>query len=117
MVRRWRGSEIRQRLERSGTPSARRPYLLSKIFRVFRALRGSVYRSSFRHSFMKILLALLLLVTAAVAAPFEIKEGDRILLLGDALLERENAYGDLELRMHEQFPKTRFTVRNLSWSG
>ncbi|MEO8352869.1 MAG: PVC-type heme-binding CxxCH protein, partial [Chthoniobacteraceae bacterium] len=50
-------------------------------------------------------------------APFEIKEGDRVLLLGDALLERENTYGYLETRMHEQFPDRKFTVRNLSMSG
>ena len=35
----------------------------------------------------------------------------------DALLERENTYGLLETRMHEQFPNVKFTVRNLSWSG
>jgi hypothetical protein len=29
----------------------------------------------------------------------------------------ENTYGHLETRMHEQFPKVSFTVRNLSWSG
>ncbi len=66
---------------------------------------------------MKILLALSLAATTAFAAPFQIAEGERVLLLGDALLERENTYGDLELRMHEQFPKVSFTVRNLSWSG
>jgi len=51
------------------------------------------------------------------ADAFEIKEGDRVLLLGDTLLERENTYGDLELRMHEQFPDRKFSVRNLSWAG
>jgi len=65
----------------------------------------------------KTLFALLVSTVGAVAAPFEIKDGDRVLLLGDALLERENTYGDLELRMHEQFPQAHFTVRNLSWSG
>jgi putative heme-binding domain-containing protein len=48
---------------------------------------------------------------------FEIKEGDRVVFLGDALLERENTYGYLETRMHEQFPDRSFIVRNLSWSG
>ncbi|HEX8310385.1 MAG TPA: PVC-type heme-binding CxxCH protein [Chthoniobacteraceae bacterium] len=45
------------------------------------------------------------------------KEGDRVLFLGDTLLERENNYGTLETRLHEQFPDRRFTVRNLSWAG
>src|SRR3954471_17798755 len=47
----------------------------------------------------------------------EIKEGDRVLLLGDALLEHEDAYGILEERMVEHFRDRHFTVRNLSWSG
>jgi len=51
------------------------------------------------------------------AEPVEIKEGDRVLLLGDVLLERENTYGYLETRMHEQFPAQKFSVRNLSWAG
>ncbi len=51
------------------------------------------------------------------AAPVEIQEGDRVLLLGDTLLERENTYGFLETRMIEQFRDYHFTVRNLSWSG
>lgn len=67
---------------------------------------------------MKTFAAFLALSAAAsFAAPFELKDGDRVLLLGDALLERENTYGHLETRMHEQFPNVRFSVRNLSWSG
>ena len=56
-------------------------------------------------------------LSARAAEPFEIKEGDRVLLLGDTLLERENTYGYLETRMHEQFPDRHFIVRNLSWAG
>jgi putative heme-binding domain-containing protein len=48
---------------------------------------------------------------------FEIKDGDRIALLGDALLERENTYGYLETRLHQQFSDRTFSVRNLAWSG
>lgn len=66
---------------------------------------------------MKISAFLLATAACAYAAPFEIAEGDRVLLLGDALLERENTHGLLETRMHEQFPKVKFSVRNLSWSG
>ena len=68
---------------------------------------------------MRYLLLLLILIFPAslVAEPFEIHDGDRVLLLGDTLLERENTYGYLETRMHEQFPDRHFTVRNLSWSG
>jgi len=64
---------------------------------------------------------LVFLPTAAPAetapAPFEIRAGDRVLFLGDALLEREGTYGYLETRMHEQFAARPFTVRNLSRAG
>jgi len=60
---------------------------------------------------------LFIAAAARAAEPFEIKDGDRVLFLGDTLLEREGTYGSLETRMHEQFPDRRFTVRNLSWSG
>ncbi len=71
---------------------------------------------------MRPLLALLLVVTTALAdsialPTFDIREGDRVLFLGDVLLEREGTYGYLETRMHEQFADRSFTVRNLSWAG
>ena len=71
------------------------------------------------HPTMRPILALLLLTISAFAAdaPFEILPGDRVLLLGDTLLERESTYGYLETRMHEQFADRPFTVRNLSWAG
>ena len=53
----------------------------------------------------------------AQAPKFELRDGDRVLLLGDALLERENTLGYLEARMHAAWPTTKFTVRNLSWAG
>src|SRR6201985_2167342 len=70
---------------------------------------------------MRSLLCLLTFVLAIVslraAEPFEIKDGDRVLFLGDTLLEREGTYGYLETRMHEQFPDRRFSVRNLAFSA
>ncbi len=68
-------------------------------------------------SFLSLAIVLSVSVFARAAEPFEIKEGDRVLFLGDTLLEREGTYGYLETRMHEQFPDRHFTVRNLSWSG
>ena len=56
-------------------------------------------------------------LAAHAAEPFEIREGDRVVFLGDTLLEREGNYGCLETRMHEQFPDRHFIVRNLSWAG
>ena len=68
---------------------------------------------------LRSLLILLLALTTARAAepPFEILAGDRVLFLGDVLLEREGTYGYLETRMHEQFADRSFTVRNLSFAG
>ena len=66
------------------------------------------------------LLALLLAVTVLARAdegPFEILDGDRVVFLGDTLLEREGSYGHLETRMTAQFRDRRFTARNLSWAG
>lgn len=51
------------------------------------------------------------------APSFELKEGDRVALLGDVLLERENTHGSLELAFRAQFPDRSFSVRNLAWAG
>jgi putative heme-binding domain-containing protein len=66
-----------------------------------------------------LLFALVLLPSSAFAASptFEIVDGDRVMLLGDTLLEREATYGHLEIRMHEQFPAAHFSVRNIAWSA
>ena len=53
----------------------------------------------------------------ARAESFEIKDGDRVIFLGDTLIEREGTYGYLETRMVEQFPDRKFTVRNLAFSA
>ena len=51
------------------------------------------------------------------APQFELRDGDRVLFVGDALLERENTLGHLEARLHAVWPKAKFSVRNLSWAG
>jgi putative heme-binding domain-containing protein len=66
---------------------------------------------------LSLVLFLVVSLLARAAEPFEIKDGDRVLFLGDTLLEREGTYGYLETRMHEQFPDRRFTVRNLAFSA
>ncbi len=47
----------------------------------------------------------------------DIVDGDRVLLLGDTLIEREQEYCHLELRLHERFKDRQFIVRNLGWSA
>ena len=70
-----------------------------------------------RTPLLSLVLALAAIFSTHAAEPFEIKDGDRVLFLGDTLLEREGTYGYLETRMAEQFPDRKFTVRNLAFSA
>ena len=61
-----------------------------------------------------------LISTAAFAfsAPvFEMKEGDRVAMLGDAFIEREQYAGWIEIAATTQFPNRAITFRNLGWSA
>ena len=51
------------------------------------------------------------------AAPFELKDGDRVVFLGDTFIEREQKYGWIELMLTTRFPDRRVTFRNLGWSA
>lgn len=51
------------------------------------------------------------------ADPFELKDGDRVVFVGDGLIEREQQYGYLELAMTTRFPDRAVTFRNIGWSG
>lgn len=46
-----------------------------------------------------------------------IKDGDRIVMIGGALIEREQQFSYVEVTLHAMFPDKKFTVRNLGWSG
>src|SRR4026208_294146 len=49
--------------------------------------------------------------------PFEFLDGDRVVLLGDTLIEREQEYGYLEQRLTIEFPSRHVIFRNLGWSS
>ncbi|MEO6035809.1 MAG: PVC-type heme-binding CxxCH protein, partial [Verrucomicrobiota bacterium] len=49
--------------------------------------------------------------------PLQIFEGDRVVLLGDTLIEREQEFGFLETRLYTRFAGRKFIVRNLGWSA
>jgi len=51
------------------------------------------------------------------AEPLELRDGDRVVLLGGTFIERAQRYGWLETAMQLRFPDRKFTVRNLGWSG
>ncbi|MCE9565896.1 MAG: SGNH/GDSL hydrolase family protein [Planctomycetes bacterium] len=54
---------------------------------------------------------------AAPPAPFELKDGDRIVWLGNTLVEREQRYGYWETALLAANADKKITVRNLGWSG
>ena len=47
----------------------------------------------------------------------EIKKGDKILLIGNALAERMQHFNHFETLLHSRFPEHNLTVRNLGWSA
>jgi lysophospholipase L1-like esterase len=64
-----------------------------------------------------LILAVVILVpaTALAADPFTLKDGDRVVWIGNTLIEREQKYGYWETALTERFPGV--TFRNLGWSG
>ncbi len=71
-----------------------------------------------------------LLVAAAFLAPldrasardadapgFTLRDGDRVLLLGDTVVEREGERGAIETALVATHPAADLTIRNLGWSG
>jgi lysophospholipase L1-like esterase len=58
-----------------------------------------------------------LLLTLAPSSNGLIREGDRVTLVGGALLEREQQFGYLETMLHAMYPQIHFSVRNIGWSG
>jgi hypothetical protein len=48
---------------------------------------------------------------------FELRDGDRVVFLGNTLIEREQKYGYWELMLTMAWPERNVTFRNLGWSG
>ena len=48
---------------------------------------------------------------------FELQDGDRIVLVGDTLIERDQRYGYLETLLTITNPDKNLVFRNLGWSG
>ncbi len=63
------------------------------------------------------LLAISPLSHAAETPVFEWKDGDRVVLVGDTLIERDQKSGYLETLITAQNPEKAITFRNLGWSG
>ena len=54
---------------------------------------------------------------ALASEEFDLYEGDRVVLVGDTMIEREQESGWLETEMAVDFPDCHLIVRNLGWSA
>ena len=76
---------------------------------------------SYPKLFVSLCLALVLFQLPTQAAdrpaPFELRDGDRVVFLGDTLMEREQQFGWIELMLTARFPDRNLTFRNLGWSA
>ena len=59
----------------------------------------------------------LLSETRARAEPLELKDKDRVVLLGATFVEREGQFGSIETVLTTAWPDRNITFRNLGWSG
>jgi lysophospholipase L1-like esterase len=78
------------------------------------------FRSNFLHPdhFMRIILHGLFLSLVHMAAAFTpFQSGDRLLLVGNTVLERERHYSCFEPSLQLALGEQKLTVRNLGWSG
>ena len=56
-------------------------------------------------------------LVAAEVEPFALRTGDRVVLVGDTLIEREQRFGFLETELLARFPQAKVRFRNLGWSA
>ena len=66
---------------------------------------------------LPLLLVLSLPAIAPSAEKFTLKDGDRVVFLGNALIEREQLSGWWELALTTRFHGKKIIFRNLGWSG
>lgn len=68
--------------------------------------------------FVKLFLVLVICSPSLFAAePFELKDRDRVVLLGATFVEREGQFGYIETALTTAWPERKITFRNLGWSG
>jgi lysophospholipase L1-like esterase len=69
----------------------------------------------------RLMIAILVLGCIAAAAraddAFELRDGDRVVLIGNTFVEREQTYSYLETLLMSRWPERKITFRNLGWSG
>jgi hypothetical protein len=62
-------------------------------------------------------LTVLTFAGSCLAGEFRLKDGDRVIWIGNTLIEREQRYGFWETALTIAFPKENVQFRNLGWSG
>ena len=55
--------------------------------------------------------------TESTKVPFDLKNGERVVFLGNSLFENDFQYGYLELALTTRWPDRDVTFRNLGWTG
>ena len=55
--------------------------------------------------------------TVVGAEPFELKDQDRVVMVGATFIEREAQFGYIETVLTTAWPEHQITFRNLGWSG
>jgi lysophospholipase L1-like esterase len=66
---------------------------------------------------LALVVCVLLGTPAAAEMPFSLASGDRVVLLGNTLIEREQSHGYWEMALTRRFPQAAVVFRNLGWSG
>lgn len=51
------------------------------------------------------------------APPFELRDGDRVVFLGNTFFERAQKYGHIETALTARYPDRHIVFRNLGWDG
>lgn len=76
---------------------------------------GRVRRSWVLWSFIAVLFAPA--IPALAAQRFELRDGDRVVFLGDTFFEREGTFGNIEARLTAAYPDRTVIFRNLAWAA
>ncbi len=69
-----------------------------------------------KHLVITLLLSALCIQANAIE-PFELNDQDRIILLGNTLIERAASYGHFETALLMRWPDRKLTFRNLGWAA
>lgn len=76
-----------------------------------------IHRRGFAWCVIMATISGIILNRSASAQPFELKDKDRVVLVGATFIEREGAFGYIESALTTAWPDRKITFRNLGWSA